>query len=78
MHMGSQPPPLEAQIAEALGICVGSEMARYLMRCAQRPDGGLVALIGEDARTGVPKRIMIDPDTLRRMARVEPSGAASA
>lgn len=57
------------------GMRVEDQMVRYILGRLADGGGGPIAVIGGDARTGVPRREMIDP---RRLANIPaPPGAAS-
>ena len=54
---------VQRQVREQLGLRVGPEMAAYLLRRLGTADK--VPVIAADARTGVPVRIDVAPESLR-------------
>ena len=58
---------VEARLLEAYGIRVEPEMSKYVARQLQLAGRALheVAVIGAEAKTGAPRRIMIDPAALQ-------------
>jgi hypothetical protein len=58
---------IEARLLEAYGIRVEPEMSRYIARQLEQAGKALreVAVIGGEAKTGAPRRMMIDPATLQ-------------
>jgi hypothetical protein len=51
-----------------LGINVEAEMARYVARNLERGQANSIAVIGGDARTGVPIRAMVPLDQITAFA----------
>jgi hypothetical protein len=55
---------LQSLVRDQIGVRIGMQMSAYVLRkCAEssRP----VAIIGGDARTGIPRREMFDPRLLQ-------------
>lgn len=64
---------LRLLVRDRLGIRIEPEMCKYVLRRAADSDQPL-AVIGGDARTGVPRREILDPRALRQgIDRQEPS-----
>jgi hypothetical protein len=55
---------LQSLIRDRIGLRIGTQMSQYVLRKtaeSNRP----VAIIGDDARTGIPRREMFDPQLLK-------------
>jgi hypothetical protein len=61
-------PDLRLLVRDRLGLDIGPEMIRYLAAQSAEP-AHPIPIIGQDARTGIPRRLMIDPQFLQ----LEPS-----
>ena len=48
---------------DRMGLRIGAEMSRYFLRRARESDRA-IAVIGGDARTGIPRRQVVDPQIL--------------
>ena len=63
--------PVQAAVRQQLGLRIGPEMAGYLQRSAEAVaiggGGGPLALIGGDARTGVPMRKRVPLEVVRQV-----------
>jgi hypothetical protein len=59
---------LSRAMLERLGIRIEPEMTRYALRQLESGAASF-AVMGGDARTGVPVRLLIDPATLREPSR---------
>lgn len=61
---------VQAAVRQQLGLRIGPEMAAYLVRSAEAAaiggGSGALALIGGDARTGVPVRKQVPLEALRQ------------
>jgi ribosomal protein S6E (S10) len=79
MAAGSDQSPVQAAVQRELGLRIGPEMARYLVRSVQAAAGdGTIPIIGGDARTGVPVRKQVPLDRLRQLiAGADCDGAAA-
>ena len=66
---------LQKQLRERLGLRVGPEMAKYLLK--KMSDGtlgqGSISAMGGDAKTGIPMLKNIPIDTLKSIAQDRPS-----
>ena len=66
---------LQTRLRERLGLRVGPEMAKYLLR--KISDGTLgqssISAMGGDAKTGIPMLKTIPIDTLRQIAQDRPT-----
>ena len=58
-----EPADVQRRILDAYGICVEPEMVRYVLRRLEQAGGALreLPVIGGNARTGAPVRMVIDP-----------------
>ncbi|MGD0139945.1 MAG: hypothetical protein ABSD28_13810 [Tepidisphaeraceae bacterium] len=56
---------LRLLVRDRLGLCIEPEMCKYLLRKAADSDRPF-AVIGGDARTGVPRREILDPRLFRQ------------
>ena len=55
---------LHQRVRDCLGLHIGPEMTQYLaVKTAESSQP--VAIIGQDARTGIPRRQIVDPQLLR-------------
>jgi hypothetical protein len=64
MHMSQD--ELQEKIRRHLGLRIDSEMSKYVagkLKASESP----VAIIGGDARTGIPRRVTVDASQLRDM-----------
>lgn len=59
---------LRLLIRDRLGLRIEPEMSKYVLRRAGESDQP-IAVIGSDARTGMPRRQMVDPNFLQPEAR---------
>jgi hypothetical protein len=61
-----EPTDLQQRILNVYGIVVEPHMARYVLRRLDQARGALheLPVIGGNARTGVPLRVMIDPSQI--------------
>lgn len=68
--------PVQAAVRRQLGLRIGPEMAQYLVRSAEAAaiGGGPVAVIGGDARTGLPQRRQVPAELLQQV--LEDTGQA--
>jgi hypothetical protein len=69
---------LQSRLRERLGLRVGPEMAKYLLK--KLSDGtlgqGSISAMGGDARTGIPMHQSIPIATLRALAEDRPTTTA--
>ena len=58
-----EPADLQQRILNAYGVVVEPHMAKYVLRRLEQAGGALreLPVIGGNARTGVPMRLLIDP-----------------
>jgi hypothetical protein len=61
-------PDLRHRVRDQFGLDIGPEMIRYLAAQTAEP-AHPIPIIGQDARTGIPRRLMIDSQFLQ----MEPS-----
>jgi hypothetical protein len=52
-----------SRVRERFGLRIEAEMSRYVLEKLAKPPESL-AVIGGDARTGIPRRQMVDPRLL--------------
>ena len=62
---------VEARLLATYGIRVNPEMSTYVARRLQQAGAALreLPVIGGEARTGAPRRLMIDPRAFQQPAR---------
>ena len=58
---------LQARVLEQLSLRIGAESAGYLLRHLSHP-AQAIALMGGDARTGAPRRLLLAPQQLAALA----------
>jgi hypothetical protein len=63
---------LRLLVRDRLGLRIEPQMCKYLLRRAADSDQPL-AVIGGEARTGVPRRQFLDSRLLQGLSRQEPS-----
>ena len=59
---------LQSLVRDRIGLRVGTQMSAYILRKSAESSQP-VAIIGDDARTGIPRRDLLDPRLLEAQPR---------